>query len=242
MKHVLITGASSGIGRQLALDYYHSGWQITACGRNQEKLTHALSGIKFEPCIFDLQDRKAIQAAMDQLADFDVVVLNAGSCEYIDDVMHFDAELFARVINTNLIGTANCLPALLPRIKQGGRLAIISSSVSFLPLTRAQAYGASKAGIDYLARSLAIDLWRHDIRVCLIRPGFVDTPLTQKNDFPMPNQVTAKAASHAIRKGIAKGRSEICFPFSFITVLRLLSWLPNGLWRLLSQPLVRNSL
>lgn len=240
MKRILITGASSGIGQQLAHDYVAEGWHVVACGRNAEKLAQTFVNIDVELCVFDMQDPASITTAITPLAPFDVVLLNAGNCEYIDDALHFDAELFARVINVNLVGTANCLPAVLPRIKHGGRLAVVSSSVSFLPLPRSQAYGASKAGLDYLVRTLAIDLVPHHIAVTLIRPGFVDTPLTQKNDFPMPGQVTVQAASDAIRKGLAKGKSEIRFPMGLITVLRVLSWLPHGLWRRLAQRLVRS--
>ncbi|WP_417614765.1 SDR family NAD(P)-dependent oxidoreductase [Oceanisphaera sp.] len=240
MKRILITGASSGMGLQLARDYAADGWQVVACGRDREKLMQALAGIEFEPCIFDMQHTEQILDAVASLAPFDLVLLNAGNCEYIDDARQFDAELFSRVVNVNLLGTANCLSALIPRIKRGGRLAVVSSSVSFLPLTRAEAYGASKAGLDYLVRTLAIDLAPHHVAVSLIRPGFVDTPLTQKNDFPMPGKVSPEQASRAIRNGLAKGKAEISFPFALISVLRLLSWLPHGLWRWLSQRMVRS--
>ena len=183
---------------------------------------------------------ESMQQAVSELAPLDLVILNAGNCEYIDDARRFDAELFARVVNANLIGTANCLSSMIPRVKRGGRIAVVSSSVTFLPLTRAEAYGASKAGLDYLTRTLAIDLAPHHIAVSLIRPGFVDTPLTRKNDFPMPGRVSPEQASAAIRKGLAKGKSEICFPFGFITILRLLSWLPHRLWILLARRTVRS--
>lgn len=240
MKRIFITGASSGMGLQLARDYAADGWQVVACGRDHEKLMQALAGIEFEPCIFDMQQPEEIHTAVASLAPFDLVLLNAGNCEYIDDAHQFDAELFARVVKVNLLGTANCLAAVIPRIKRGGRLAVVSSSVSFVPLTRAEAYGASKAGLDYLVRTLAIDLAPHHIAVSLIRPGFVDTPLTQKNDFPMPGKVSPEQASRAIRNGLAKGRAEISFPFGLISALRLLSWLPHGLWRRLSQRMVRS--
>ncbi|MGB5855987.1 MAG: SDR family NAD(P)-dependent oxidoreductase [Oceanisphaera sp.] len=241
MKRVLITGASSGMGLQLAKDYAADGWRVVACGRDRDKLLHALAGIEFESCIFDMQQVAEIHDAVAPLAPFDLVLLNAGNCEYMDDVRQFDAALFARVVQVNLLGTANCVSALVSRINKGGRLAVVSSSVSFLPLTRAEAYGASKAGLDYLVRTLAIDLAPHDIAVSLIRPGFVDTPLTQKNDFAMPGQVSPEQASLAIRRGLAKGKSEISFPFALITVLRLLSWLPHGLWRRLAQRMIRNN-
>ncbi|WP_319781625.1 SDR family NAD(P)-dependent oxidoreductase [Oceanisphaera sp. IT1-181] len=239
MKRILITGASSGMGLQLAKDYAADGWQVVACARDLNKLQQVLVGIAFEACIFDMQQADEINTAVARLAPLDLVLLNAGNCEYVEDVRQFDAELFARVVNVNLIGTANCVAALIPHIKQGGRLAVVSSSVSFLPLTRAEAYGASKAGLDYFVRTLAIDLMPHNIAVSLIRPGFVDTPLTQKNDFAMPGQVSPEQASHTIRSGLAKGKSEISFPFGLISVLRVLSWLPHGLWRRLSQRMVR---
>ena len=241
MKRVLITGANSGMGLQLAKDYAADGWQVVACARDLNKLQQALAGIAFEACIFDMQQVDEINAVVSTLAPLDLVLLNAGNCEYIEDARHFDAALFTRVVNVNLIGTANCVAALIPHIKQGGRLAVVSSSVSFLPLTRAEAYGASKAGLDYLVRTLAIDLAPHNIEVSLIRPGFVDTPLTQKNDFAMPGQVSPEFASRAIRNGLSKGKSEISFPFGLISLLRILSWLPHGLWKRLSQRMVRKA-
>ncbi|WP_116472584.1 SDR family NAD(P)-dependent oxidoreductase [Zobellella maritima] len=238
MKRVLITGASSGIGLQLARDYAADSWQVVACGRDREKLQRALAGTDSEFCVFDMQNRGECQAVLSAVVEPDLVILNAGTCEYVDDARHFDAALFERVIAANLIGTANCIAPLIGRIRAGGRLALVSSSVTFLPLTRSEAYGASKAGLDYLARTLAIDLAHHDIGISLIRPGFVDTPLTRKNDFPMPGRVSMAEASQAIRQGLARGKREICFPFAFITVMRLLSWLPRGIWFRLGQKMV----
>jgi NAD(P)-dependent dehydrogenase (short-subunit alcohol dehydrogenase family) len=166
------------------------------------------------------------------------VILNAGTCEYIDDVRHFDTELFARVMQTNVQGTVNCLAPVLRHMGPGSRLAIISSSVTFLPLTRAEAYGASKAALDYLARALAVDLVPDGIGVSLVRPGFVDTPLTRRNDFPMPGLIDVDRASQAIRRGLDRGRAEITFPFVFISVMRMLSWLPGGLWQRIAARMI----
>ena len=235
MKRILITGANSGLGLQLAKDYAASGWQVVACGRDSEKLQQALAGIEVESCVFDMQQPEDIQAAVAQIAPLDMVLLNAGNCEYIEDALHFDGALFARVVNVNLIGTANCVAALVGHIKPGGRLAVVSSSVSFLPLTRSEAYGASKAGLDYLVRTLAIDLTPHQIAVSLIRPGFVDTPLTEGNPFPMPALVTPQDAAKAIVKGWERGAFEIDFPRRFTLVMKLLRLLPYSVY----FPLVR---
>ncbi len=241
MKRVLVTGASSGMGLQLARDYAADGWQVVACGRSRDKLAQQLPGEGVEHCVFDINDRAAAKAALNEVASVDLAILNAGTCEYVDDAHRFDAALFERVVQANLIGTANCVAAVLPHIKTGGRLALVSSSVTFVPLTRAEAYGASKAGVDYLARTLAVDLDPRKVAVSLVRPGFVDTPLTQKNDFPMPGRVSPEQASRAIRTGLAKGNSEIAFPGAFIATLRVLSWLPHRLWLSLARRMKRST-
>ncbi|MFM5853776.1 SDR family NAD(P)-dependent oxidoreductase [Aeromonas rivipollensis] len=234
---VLITGATSGIGRQLALDYRRAGWQVWGCGRDGERLQElGLHGIT--PLQFDARDRVALAEVAAGLPTLDLVILGAGNCEYMDVAEGFDSALFARVIETNLIATGHALAAFLPRLAAGSRLAIVSSSVSWLPLPRAEAYGASKAALDYLAHTLRLDLASKGIGVTLIRPGFVQTPLTAKNDFPMPCLVTVEEASRAIMGGLAAGRHQIHFPRRFIWLLRLLGALPTGLWLRLGRTLI----
>ncbi len=241
MKRVLITGASSGIGKQLSQDYLRQGWSVVACGRDEDRLRKISDSDLLDCRIFDTNEREQTRQALADLNDLDLVILNAGSCEYIDDAKQFDAELFDRVFSTNVLGTVNCLAALLPNLQQGSQLAIVSSSVTFLPLTRAEAYGASKAALDYLTRTLAVDLDQQDISISLIRPGFVDTPLTQLNDFPMPGRITVEEASRIIRTGLEKKKKEINFPFVFITVMRLLSWLPHSLWHRIAVSMARSA-
>ncbi len=236
MKRALITGASSGIGRQLALDYSHAGWQVFALGRDAgrlEALQAEATGI--EPCQCDQSDRPALARLAERVPPLDLLILNAGTCEYMDSVIPFDDERFARVIDTNLIGTGNVLAAMLPKLQRGGRLALVGSAVTRLPLTRSEAYGASKAGIDYLAACLRLDLYRHGIGVSLIQPGFVRTPLTDKNDFPMPTLMTTQAAARRIRQGLDKGKSRIAFPRRLHWSMALLAWLPTGWWVRLAQ-------
>ncbi|MFB2858980.1 SDR family NAD(P)-dependent oxidoreductase [Aeromonas hydrophila] len=234
---VLITGATSGIGFQLALDYRRAGWQVWGCGRDGERLL-ALGRHGITPLQFDGRDASAVNEAAASLPRVDLVILNAGNCEYMDVAEGFDGALFARVIETNLVATGHSLAAFLPLLGAGGRLAIVSSSVSWLPLPRAEAYGASKAALDYLADTLRLDLAGKGIGVTLIRPGFVQTPLTAKNDFPMPCLVTVEEASRAIMAGLIAGRHQIHFPRRFIWLLRLLGALPVGLWLRLGRTLV----
>ncbi|MEY3018083.1 MAG: hypothetical protein RL336_1218 [Pseudomonadota bacterium] len=229
MKTILITGAASGIGLQLVKDYAKEH-RVIACGRDAEKLARALGNTPCEQRCFDITDRESVLLACKDLPGLDLVILNAGTCEYIDDVKHFDSQRFARVVTTNLIGTGYCLEAVMPHIVEGGQLALMSSTATYLPFARAEAYGASKAGIDYLAASLAVDCAPLKISVSNIQPCFVDTPLTQRNTFAMPGQITTERASSYIRRGLHRRKATIAFSPIFVLSLKLLSLLPTDVW------------
>lgn len=237
--NVLITGASSGIGESLAKHYLSQGDMVYACGRSEAKL-QALGQYKnCVPLSFDINNREAVFAQVSAIEELDVLVLNAGVCEYIDEpARHFDSALFERVYQTNVLALAYCIDAWLPRLKKGGSLVIVSSSAAFLPLPRASAYGSSKAAVSYLAKTLAIELPEH--HVCLVSPGFVKTPLTAKNDFPMPFLVDAQQASQIISKGIAKKKSHIQFPFIFMMLMHALSLLPMAIWNKLARRTIKS--
>ncbi len=243
MKQILITGATSGIGEQLARDYARAGNRVIACGRNQAKLEQLQQQYPMlRGLAFDVTRRQQVNSAAESIEDdLDIVILNAGDCEYIDDPMSFDGELFARIVNINLVSLGFCIEALLRRIRAGGQLVIVSSSATYLPFPRAAAYGAAKAGADYLARTLAIELAPYRIRVSLVRPGFVQTPLTDKNSFQMPLRVSTAYASRAIRRGITRGKSEINFPRRFTWILRTLAALPTGLWQRIAAQLMQGA-
>jgi short-subunit dehydrogenase len=241
MKRMLITGASSGIGMHLAHSYLSAGWHVIACGRSLSKLQSALPPEHKQLTLstFDINQGSEVITVLKEIEMLDLVILNAGTCEYMDDPLPFDSELFKRVIETNVIGTGYCLEGTLGNIKKGGQLAIVSSSVTMLPLTRSEAYGASKAALDYLTRTLAIDLSPKGIDVSLIRPGFVDTALTQKNTFSMPGIISTEQACRYIVKGLEKRKLEINFPKKFFFTMRVLSLLPNTLWRRLAIKMIR---
>lgn len=237
--NVMITGATSGIGQQLALAYAKAGDKVLACGRRQAKLaTLTASQPNISGLCFDLLQYDSYPQPDPSQGPLDLLILNAGDCEYIDDALNFDAERFDKIININLISIGYALQAWLPLMAPGGRLVLISSSAQLLALPRAEAYGASKAGLSYLARVLAIDLAKHDIAVTLVHPGFVQTPLTDRNTFAMPMIISAESAAETIIRGIAKGKSEIRFPRLFVFMMRLLALLPFPLWRRLALRMV----
>lgn len=240
-KTVLITGASSGIGKSLAINYAKDGWQVYACGRNQQRLdelTELHSNIKI--LAFDVTNIEAIKQATSDITSFDLLVLNAGNCEYIDNAKAFDSSLFSRVISANLLSAGYCLDALLPKLVSGGHLAFISSSATFLPLPRAEAYGASKAGLNYLAETLAVDLKPNNIDVSVVYPGFVKTPLTDKNDFAMPCRINPEDAATRIKKGLDKRQAKIHFPKRFTYFLKLFSLLPSKWWQAIAVKQIAN--
>lgn len=238
MKHVLITGASSGIGRQLALDYAAEGWKVIACGRDPNKLEELnLVNPDIDTLSFDMTDLALTRQAL-AWVQADLIILCAGTCEYLDNGV-VDAEKVSHVMNTNVLGPVNCLDALLPGLQTGARVALIGSTASLVPLPRAEAYGASKAALAYFSRSLSLDLAPRGIHVSLVMPGFVKTPLTERNDFPMPMMVSTKHASQFIRNGLARGDAEIAFPRRFALFLKTIALLPVAWQKRLAQRLVR---
>jgi len=168
------------------------------------------------------------------------VIVNAGACEYID-VQAFEAALIQRVLSSNLLSASYCIEAALPLLRAGQRpyLVGVTSSVTYLPLPRAGAYGASKAALRYLLQSLRIDLAAEGIDVTVVSPGFVDTPLTARNDFAMPMSWPAAKAARYIHKRLSHRDLEIAFPAPFIFGLKLLSWLPGRLQLAIAKRLAR---
>jgi len=249
--NVLITGATSGIGEALLNQYVVCGHHVIACGRNKEKLAQ-LDAVSRLTLAFDVNKTDEVANAAKKLTHnlvgnldetrndtssneankvLDVLILNAGDCRYIQDPINFDAELFADIINTNLISLGNLLKSFLPKVKKGGQVVFISSSASIIPFPQAQAYGASKAGVDYLANSLRLDLAAHDIGVTLVHPGFVRTPLTSVNHFNMPFIIDARDAAARIFNSVQAKKNYLHFPKRLTLSLKLLSLLPTNIWQ-----------
>lgn len=227
--NILITGATSGIGKQVAMDYASEGHTVIACGRNTDVLAELEQRYPDNIAAqrLDVSDADQTQQALAAYTDVDVVILSAGVCEYVD-IDRFEAAMFERVFEVNVFGMMRCVEALLPNMKAGSKLVLVGSTARLLPFTRAEAYGGSKAAIQYIARSLQVDLEPKDIRVLTVSPGFVETPMTDANNFEMPMRVSVEFASDRIRKGIRKGTTDITFPTVFGWFLKLMSRLPQS--------------
>lgn len=232
MKTLLITGATSGIGKALAEHAANSGYNVIACGRNENVLDSLSEHTNIQACQFDVTSLEDTREAL-RTQTFDVAILNAGTCEYVD-VDDFEPDMFRRVFEPNFFGVVNCVDAILPILKKGNKVVIVDSMARLLPFTRSQAYGASKAALHYFTKSLEVDLHDKGIDVQAVSPGFVETPLTDKNDFEMPMKITASEAAKAMLKGIESNKQTIFFPRLFGLILRFMHILPTPIQKRLS--------
>ncbi len=231
-----ITGASTGIGRALALRLVRDGWRIAASARNSDALSSlAASSEAIRAFPLDVTDAAAtarISAEIQrELGPVDLAVINAGT-DARTPATDFDSAVVRRVIEVNLLGAANTLAAAMPEMihRRSGHLAIVASVAGYRGLPRAAAYSASKAGLIALAEGLKFDLDRHAVKIQVINPGFVRTPLTDRNDFAMPFLMDAEEAAERIVRGLAGSAFEIAFPRRFAWMLKLLGCLPDRLY------------
>jgi len=244
---IWVTGASSGIGQALAVALARCGNTVVASGRSEVRLaeTRKQCPERIQCLPFDITSQQATRDAGRQIHDtlggLDVAILNAGSCEYVD-VRHFDADLIRRVMEINYFGFVYGVESALPLLRKGTRpyLVGMSSTVAYTGLPRAEAYGASKAAIRHFLQALRVDLAHERIDVSIICPGFVETPLTDRNDFAMPFRISSEAAAGYIVRGMQRRQHEIAFPRSFVLLITLLAHLPSRLRnRLLVSSLTR---
>lgn len=232
MKTILITGATSGIGKALAIHAAKEGYRVIVCGRNKDALDELSSNSNIDACQFDVTDLEDARRALSAVK-FDIAVLNAGTCEYVD-IDNFEPDMFRRVFEPNFFGVVNCVDALLPKLQQGDKLVIVDSMARLLPFTKSQAYGASKAALHYFTKSLEVDLHHKGIKVQAVSPGFVETPLTDKNDFEMPMKISAEEAAQAMLAGIENDKQTVFFPRIFGFILRFMHILPTLLQKRIS--------
>jgi NAD(P)-dependent dehydrogenase (short-subunit alcohol dehydrogenase family) len=234
-----ITGASEGLGKALALLLAAQGWTVYASARSADKL-EALSASFTGPgriiaLPLDVTDRDANRRAVETITrdggKLALAVLNAGNFFPVR-AFNLNYEAFDRSLEINLTGVVNgLLPAIEAMKAQGfGQLALVASSAGYGGLPKSAAYGASKAGLINLAASLKFDLDTMNIRIQVVTPGFVETPLTGKNDFPMPFLMKSDDAARAFAKGLKSNAFDITFPKRFTYMLKLANLLPYSLY------------
>ena len=229
-----ITGASGGIGAELAAELHHRGGRIAISARRREGLEAVSQGrMHVEP--LDITDKAAVHAAVESvreaLGGIDVAILNAGTWQQVK-IAGFDAESFRHTFDTNVMGTVHCIEALLPTMlaDKSGVICGMASVAGYRGLPGSEAYGASKAALINLLESLRGSLGPRGIGVQTISPGFVKTDLTARNKFPMPFMISAEKAARIIADGIAAEKTEIVFPLPMMLMMKAARLVPNALW------------
>ena len=239
-KKIWITGASSGIGKALAIKFANHGWKVAASAR-RENLLNDLR--KSNPNIFpfplDVKDEKLTQNVfkniLEKFKSLDICVF----CTGIHDPeaeMKLSSEKIREIMETNFFGTLNSVMAVSNyfRERKNGHISIVSSVAGYRGLPAASGYCASKSALISLAESLYFDFKRYNVRVSVVNPGFIKTPMTDKNKFPMPMIKSAEFAAEKMFIGLTKKNSfEIHFPIAFTMMMKLLKIMPNWLYLLL---------
>ena len=233
---VWLVGASTGIGRALAIELAHQGWQVAVSSRRREALQELVaeqSGIHAFPG--DVTDAPGMQALAEQietsLGPIEMAIFNQGDYEPMG-VDAFDVALFRRIMEINYMGVVHGLAAVLPsmRARRRGRIFVTASLAGYRGLPNAAPYGASKAAVINMLESLRPELQAEGIALRVINPGFVKTPMTAKNTFEMPFLIETDAAVKAIMKELDGSHFEIAFPKSFAWIMKTLRVLPDWLF------------
>jgi NAD(P)-dependent dehydrogenase (short-subunit alcohol dehydrogenase family) len=244
-KIIWITGASSGIGYALSLEMAGRGWLVCATARSADKL-ETLARENRNICAYpgdvrDAAQMEAIVSTIERLhGPIDTAVLNAGV--YLQTrAMPFEREKFIEQIEINQIGAINGLATLLPRLvaRNEGAVWLVSSITAFGGLPSAAAYGSTKAALINLAECLKFDLDKAGVHIGVISPGFVDTPMINKNSYAKPFMISAEAAAQRIAEGMARRPFEITFPRRLAWAYKLLSHLPYALYFPLVKAIAR---
>ena len=238
---VFITGASSGIGQALAARYHRAGWRLALVARRTQEIQAWAAGQGLDPGSYavygaDVADTASIVAAGEaciaQQGLPDVVIANAGISIGVDTAIREDLDVIARTYATNNVGLAATFhPFIAPmRARRSGTLVGIASVAGIRGLPGHGAYCASKAAVISYCESLRGELRTDGVRVVTIAPGYVDTPLTRHNRYPMPFLMApADFADRAFRT-IAAGRSYRVIPWQMGVVAKLLRVVPNALF------------
>ena len=234
-KHVLITGATSGIGAALARAYAAPGMRLALFGRDEGR-ARALAeecrakGALVACILVDVTDEEAMTDAVtlvDNAHPIDLVIANAG----VSGARLDDGQGVTRLFAINVMGVVHTVGPMIPRLLARGRgqIALMSSLASFVARPGTEGYCASKAAVRVWGEGLRARLRPHGVSVSVICPGFVDTPLTRLNPFPMPMLMQAGPAADLIRRALARDRARIAFPTAMYWGARLVGLFPAGI-------------
>ena len=231
-----ITGASTGIGREVALQLARAGVKVAASDRVIDKLMEleaSQPGIKAFP--LDVTDGDAVKQTADAIkaamGPIDLAVLCAGVAHPMG-AANYDVKLAVHSVNVNYNGIVRALGALMPdMIKRGsGHLALIASMTGHRGMPDSAAYAPTKAAIINLTETLKQDLERYGVTISVINPGFVDTPITQQLDYPLPHVMTPADAAERIIEGLRRRKYEIAFPWQMNWPTKMLRLMPNSMY------------
>jgi len=232
---VFLTGASSGLGEALARHYAAQGATLGLLARREAALSTLRASLPSGAAIYaaDVRDAAAMRSAgEDFLARHgapDLVIANAGISHGTSTEIAYDAQTFREVMETNVMGLVNAFHPFVAamRARRSGTLAGIASVAGFRGLPGASAYSASKAAAISYLEALRIELHATGVKVCTVCPGFIRTPMTAKNPYPMPFILEADDAARRIARAIAAGSSFAVVPWQMALLGRLLKVLPN---------------
>ena len=236
-KVIWITGASSGIGKALAIKFAEKGWIVAESAR-RENLLKELQNINqnIYPYPLDVTDiekcKLTAKSIIDNLNGIDICVFGTGMHDPKSE-KQFNLNKIREIMEVNYFGTMNSINSIYDYFyeKKNGQISIISSVAGYRGLPAAGAYCASKAALTSFTESLNFEMKMKNVRVSLISPGFIKTPMTDQNDFPMPMIKSPEFAANEIYKGLTEKKGfEIHFPKAFTFIMKFLQILPNGLY------------
>lgn len=246
--NILITGASSGLGEALALDYAAPSVRLFLSGRSAERLEAVVSacrakGAEAEGWVIDVADREAMAewiAEVEQEAPLDLLIANAGISAGDPSLMFLPAQERSRAIfSINLDGVLNSvLPVIEPMKARGrGQIALMSSLAGMRGFPSAPAYCAAKAAVRVWGEGLRGQLAPFGVKVSVVCPGFVKSRITARNRFPMPFLLEAGPAAQLIVRGLERNRGLIAFPWPLAWVMAVLARLPHVVFEWISRKL-----
>ena len=238
MKKVIwITGGGTGIGKAVAIKFANQGWKVAISGRRENILKEVEDinpNIKSFP--LDVNDKgkcfEIMKNIKEEFGDIDICFFSTGTWDPKKE-REIDVEQIENVFKVNFFGTLNCIKSVEDhfRNRKNGIITIVSSIAGYKGLPNSTGYGPSKAALNNLAESLYFDFGRYNVRVCLVSPGFIKTPMTDKNDFKMPFLKTPEYSADKIYDGlINSNKFEIHFPKSLTLILKFFKIIPDRLY------------